>query len=136
MEYAADTGRLGEYIADARYKRPRKKAYLRMDRICFGIRIDCAAINRKIALEEIAARNPTWKKAQRSITPLVASIPPCGLNMGGPNARRKMGYRFRKLTNESLLPGCIPVGSLSSIHCADRIMLSASPFQLSAISRH
>jgi hypothetical protein len=58
-EYAAETKRLGEYIADARNNRPSKKANFKMDRTCFGIRIDSAEAKRYIARIAIAASKAT-----------------------------------------------------------------------------
>jgi hypothetical protein len=69
MEYAAVVKRLGEYAVDARYNRPRKKAYLRMERIRFGIMIDLAVAKRPIARKVIAASSPTSMKLQKSTCP-------------------------------------------------------------------
>jgi hypothetical protein len=59
MVNSADTMRPGEYATDARNRRPRKKATFRMDPICFGIRIDRAAVKRRIARRAIKEIQPT-----------------------------------------------------------------------------
>jgi hypothetical protein len=59
MTYSAETTRPGEYTIDARNNKPRKMDNLRMDRICFGIRIDRAVANRIMARRAITASHPT-----------------------------------------------------------------------------
>jgi hypothetical protein len=61
MEYAADTIRLGEYTAETIYSAPRKKAIIRIDRICFGMRIERALDKRQIARKEIIESRPTCR---------------------------------------------------------------------------
>ena len=59
MEYASDAMRLGEYMTDARYSRPRKKGSTKMRRICIGICMEFAEINRQIALVVIKEMRAT-----------------------------------------------------------------------------
>jgi hypothetical protein len=89
-EYAIETMRLGEYIADAMYITPRKDASFRTERICFGIKTACVRAKRSTARRAIDTRRPIWKTLHISITPLVASIPE-DLKSGGPKASRKIG---------------------------------------------
>jgi hypothetical protein len=59
IENSSDTMRPGEYATDPRNSRPRKKAILKMERVCFGIRIDRAEARRRIALMPINEIQPT-----------------------------------------------------------------------------
>jgi hypothetical protein len=99
-----------------------------MDRICFGIMIDLAADKRPIARKVIIQSNPTSMKLQKSTTPWVTSIPFIGLNIGGPNARRKIGYRIKNLKDERGLDCRAPSSPhlSSSAHRADCFMWCAS----------
>jgi hypothetical protein len=91
---SADTIRPGEYATEARNKRPRKKSSFSMVRICLGIRIDRAVANRTIARRAITEIQPTAMALQISKWAWLVSTPTTdALNCGGPNARRKIGYR-------------------------------------------
>jgi hypothetical protein len=85
---------------------PRMKSNLRIDRACFGIRIVCAERRRIMARAPITPTHATWKRAQKSISPLVASIPVLALKIGGPTIRRKTGYRKRNLKKDSFPEDC------------------------------
>jgi hypothetical protein len=65
---------------------------------------------------------------QKSITPLVASIAP-DLTIGGPNPRRKIGYRKKNFTPEGYVK-CrirgVQYRSFSLNH-ADRVIMSEFP---------
>jgi hypothetical protein len=59
MLYSAEIMRPGEYATDARNVKPRKRAYFRMDLVCFGSRIDRTALKRRIARRAINKSQPT-----------------------------------------------------------------------------
>jgi hypothetical protein len=59
MTYSVEMTRPGEYATDARNNMPRKKGNFKMDRVCFGMRIDRAVANRTMARRAITESQPT-----------------------------------------------------------------------------
>jgi hypothetical protein len=57
--YSAEIMRPGEYATDAKNVKPRKRAYFRMDPVCFGSRTDRVALKRRIARKAINKSQPT-----------------------------------------------------------------------------
>jgi len=127
MENSNDTMRPGEYATDPRNSRPRENAILKMERICFGIRIDRIATNRRIARRAITEIQPTDIALQISKWAWLVSTPAkavVDLNCGGPNARRTIGYRRKNFRNDRRLEAWTTGRSYSllSILRADCIM--------------
>jgi hypothetical protein len=125
--------RPGEYITDTVNNRPRKRRNFRMDRIWLGIRIDRVAANRRIARRAITEIQPTEMIFQMSKWAWLVSVKtPDPLNCGGPNARRKIGYRRKNLRNDRRFEAWTTgrAYSLLSIHRADCIMWLFCPREL------
>src|SRR5580692_987470 len=85
-QYSAEMTRPEEYVTENRNKRPRVIGYFRMDRICWGIRMDRVEVNRRIALRAITAIQATEITFQMSKWAWLVSIPAAAnddLNCGG-----------------------------------------------------
>jgi len=99
--YSVEMTRPGEYVTEIRNNSPSNMAYVKTDRTCFGIRILSAAVKRRIARRATKEIQPTCKIFHMSKCAWDVSVPTIGaLNIGGPNARRKIGYRRRNFRNE------------------------------------